>query len=386
MIAYNTQWLDSLAVKEQARKWYYQGLISGTQLQTSESKFPSHFYTPNIFVRIGLGIFCWILVSSVFGLFGMALIDSFQNTTSSGVVCLLFSGALFAALEFFIKDKKYYKAGIDDALLYLALSLAITGICLIFSPLFKDHTILYCIVAFPFLAAAALRYTDTVASAFAFACMVAFVFLLLKEATFTARLIPVFCMLLSAGVYYIIKRLSIHDKLRYWKDCLMVLEACSLLLFYVSGNYFVVEDVGEMLFTGFHIPFSFIFWLFTAITPLAYTYFGLKNHDRLLLRTGLIMIAFSVLTFKYYFSLGHHEMTLTIAGTILVAVAYFCIRYLKHQSGRFTYVEDRSDENHGFNHVEALIISQTAGAPTAAEPQFDFGGGKFGGGGAGGNY
>jgi uncharacterized membrane protein YgcG len=98
------------------------------------------------------------------------------------------------------------------------------------------------------------------------------------------------------------------------------------------------------------------------------------------------MIAFSVLTFKYYFSLGHHEMTLTIAGTILVAVAYFCIRYLKHQSGRFTYVEDRSDENHGFNHVEALIISQTAGAPTAAEPQFDFGGGKFGGGGAGGNY
>jgi uncharacterized membrane protein YgcG len=157
-------------------------------------------------------------------------------------------------------------------------------------------------------------------------------------------------------------------------------------LFYASGNYFVVEDVGEMLFPGFHMPFSFIFWIFTALTPLGYVYFGLKIHDRLLLRIGLLMIALSVLTFKYYFSVGHHEVTLTVAGAILLLVAYYAIRYLKNNSGKFTYQADRSDDNPGFQGTEALVIAQTASGSVVPEKDFGFGGGKFGGGGAGGNY
>ena len=39
MIAYNTQWLDALAVKTQSRKWYTSGLLSLTQLQEIEANF-----------------------------------------------------------------------------------------------------------------------------------------------------------------------------------------------------------------------------------------------------------------------------------------------------------------------------------------------------------
>jgi hypothetical protein len=314
----------------------------------------------------------------------MALFDS--SAAITGCICLFFSGGLLFALEFFIRENHYYKAGIDDILLYMALGMAITGLCVIFSPLFDESTVLYCLLAFPLLVMAAIRYVDTLVSALAFACLVAIVFLVFKESTITARLIPLACMLLSAGIYMGIRQNKKREELRFWTDCLIVVEAGCLILFYASGNYFVVEDLGEMLFPGFHIPFSFIFWIFTAFTPLAYVYFGLKNHDRLLLRIGLLMIALSALTLKHYFSLGHHEVTLTISGALLMLVAYYCIRYLKNYPGQFTYEADRFEENSEFENTESLIIAQTAGSPSISEKGFDFGGGKFGGGGAGGNY
>jgi hypothetical protein len=331
-----------------------------------------------------LGIFCWIAASSLLGLFGMGFFES--SVVTNGMVCLFFGGGMFAALEFFIRQNKYYRAGIDDALLYMALSMVITGMSLLFSSLFKENAVLYCLLALPFLLTAAIRYTDTVVSALAFACLVAIVFLLFKESSLLSELIPLTCMLLAAGIYSVIRRNKERKELRFWADCLQVAEAACLILFYASGNYFVVEDVGEMLFPGFHMPFSFIFWIFTALTPLGYVYFGLKIHDRLLLRIGLLMIALSVLTFKYYFSVSHHEVTLTVAGAILLLVAYYAIRYLKNNSGKFTYQADRSDDNPGFQDTEALVIAQTASGSVVPEKDFGFGGGKFGGGGAGGNY
>lgn len=384
MIAYNTQWLDALAVKTQSRKWHNSGLLSLTQLQEIEANFQAGFYTPNIFVRIGLGIFCWILVSSILGLLSMTLFDS--STGAAGGLCLFFSLGILAALEYLIRKNSYYKAGIDDALLYMALSMAIAGISLLFSSLFEKNEIFYFLLALPLLVAAAVRYADTVATTLAFVCLVAIVFMLLKESSLLARLIPLACMLVSAGIYYGIWQQKSRYDFRFWSDCLLVLEACCLLLFYVSGNYFVVDELGEELIPGFHIPFKSIFWIFTAATPLVYIYFGLLKHNRLLLRIGLLIIALSVLTFKSYFSLGHHEVTLTIAGFLLVIIAYFSIRYLKNNKSPFTYAEDKTDETVAYNQLEALLIAQTSGAPAAPEKQMDFGGGRFGGGGAGGNF
>jgi hypothetical protein len=386
MIAYNTQWLDALAIQRQSKNWYRKGLLSSIQLQEIQQKFESHFYTPNLFIRIGLGIFCWILISSIFGLLGVTLIENFQNETSTGIVCVLFSVLLLMALEFVIKEKKFYQAGIDDALLYMAVILAIVGISLLCAPLFEKYEVLYFLAALPILIVAAVRYTDTVGAAFSFACSTVIIFYLLKENSEVAKFIPFACMLFSAGIYYLIRTYRRQEALRFWNNCLTVLETCSLILFYISGNYFVVEDIGEQLFPGFSIPFSWIFWIFTAVVPFAYIYIGLKKKDRLLLRVGLLLMAISVITFKYYFSLGHYEVTLTIGGAILLAFAYFAINYLKNKPGRYTYTEDLSENELSLEHTEAILIAQTAGAPTAPDKGFDFGGGRFGGGGAGGNY
>ncbi|QHT67786.1 hypothetical protein GXP67_14650 [Rhodocytophaga rosea] len=386
MIAYNAKWLDALAVQAQAWKWYKKGWLPQQQWEDVRTKFQTGFYTPNIFVRIGLFIFTWILVSSVFGLFGLTLLDGFDSQTGAAIICMVFSGGCFFLLEMFIKEKKYYQAGIDDALLYTAGGFAISGICLLLEPVLDDHFIFYLLLIFPLLVAITIRYVDRLAALLAYATLAGILFLALEPFPFTRALIPFACLVFSGVSYFQIKKIKQREELRYWLGCLEMAEACSLVLFYMSGNYFVVTEVGEMLFPGYALPFSILVFILTALIPLVYVYAGLKNFDRLLLRLGLIMIALSVLTFKYYFSLGHHEVTLTIAGAIMVGIAYGCIRYLKKNPTPYTYQEDISDETPSFSQAESLIHAQTFGPSVVPEKDFDFGGGKFGGGGAGGQY
>lgn len=388
MIAYNTQWLDALSVKEQAGKWYKKGLITQPQWQEIQARFVSGFYSPNFFVRIGLFFFCWILTSSTFGLIGVSLISAISDDElGAGIVLLLFSGLLFFALERFIKDQKYYCAGIDDALLYMALSSGIGGLCLCFEPFLENHVTLYLLLSLPILIMAAIRYTDMLLTCLSYLCAMGILFLVAESNNFTRIIISFLCMLFSGAVYIIIRKNKAREELRFWADCLMIIEACSLITFYLSGNYFVVKELGESLFPGYTIPLAFLFYVFTAIMPLVYVFVGLKNKDRLILRIGLIMVAVSVLTFKYYFSLGHHEITLTIAGAIMVAVAYLAIRILKKNVYGLTYKEDLSSEDSpGYFNAEALLVAQTFGPQLTPEKEFEFGNGKFGGGGAGGNY
>ena len=101
-----------------------------------------------------------------------------------------------------------------------------------------------------------------------------------------------------------------------------------------------------------------------------------------MLIAGLIITVASAFTFKYYFSLGHPELILTVAGTLLILIAYFSIKYLSIPKHGLT---DEADKN--YKELEALVIVQSF-AKTGAAPDSDlkFGGGEFGGGGAGNNF
>ncbi len=57
MIAYNTTWLDALLTRDVARKWHQKGLLSDEQWKVVQERYQAHFYTPNVFVRIGLAFF-----------------------------------------------------------------------------------------------------------------------------------------------------------------------------------------------------------------------------------------------------------------------------------------------------------------------------------------
>jgi hypothetical protein len=388
MIAYSSQWLEALQVRRQAARWHRKNLIGTAQYEAILAAYPVGFYTPNVFVRIGLAIFCWVLVSSAFGIFSFIILSDSGGGAAVGVGLLFFGGGLLVALESIISAKHHYRSGIDDALLYVALSCFIGGLCLLVPGLDEDFLAL-CIVALPVLTFGAVRYIDKLVTVLAFLCLSAVVFLTVLETGTAGRtVLPFVLMAYAAAGYLGVRRLKGLPALRLWGDCLNVLEGLCLIAFYVSGNYFVIQMLSEAMFDQPDVPMAFVFYAFTAVVPVLYLFFGLRQRDRLLLRAGMVLLVLSVLTFRYYFSLGHPEIMVTVAGAVLVVFAYVAIRLLKRGDLPFTYTQD-AEEPEEDQELESFVISETF-ARSAQGPvpvgENPFGGGRFGGGGSGGNY
>lgn len=398
LIAYPLQNFDDVAVKETAAKWHKRGLIEKDSLQQIEAHNPLGLYSPGIFTRIGIFIFTWIGYSALSGfvalLFG-GFIEQLNFEDYITPYLLLNTIVVFAVLEFVIRDKKAYKAGIDDALLYGGLGLLFGLIIKVVFGIDDDFStetmLILSFMAFGIFTFAAIRYVDMLVAACAYACLLATVFLALSLTGEIGKMLMSFVlMLVSAGVYFYVKKLNQKHEDRFWSDPLWLIELLSLLVFYIAGNYFVVRSLSEEMFNmhlaeGEDIPLAFIFYIFTAAVPLVYVWKGLQHKDRTMLTSGLILVAVAVLTFKYYFSLGHPEISLTIAGAVMILVAYFATRYFRTPQFGITYAEDKAIEK-GMLNFESVIIGQTVSAGTHAEHGFEFGGGKSGGAGADGDF
>jgi len=73
-----------------------------------------------------------------------------------------------------------------------------------------------------------------------------------------------------------------------------------------------------------------------------------------------------------------------ISGFFLVLICWLLIRYLKRNPINFTFIEENEND---FNlNGEAILISQSLGTSQTHEQEMKFGGGEFGGAGAGGEY
>ncbi|MCC6186348.1 MAG: hypothetical protein IT256_04270 [Chitinophagaceae bacterium] len=205
-----------------------------------------------------------------------------------------------------------------------------------------------------------------------------------------------FCfMVVSVVIYEISEKYKSKEELRFWTECFATLQSVALMLFYLAGNYFVIREAsieyfGLQIPKGGDIPLAFFFYLFTAVVPLLYIFWGLRKKQKLQLWVGLVLVAASILTFKYYFSLGHPEITLTIVGAVMMLLAYFSIRYLKSPKHGITFDEDEDESEYLNSNTEAIIIAQNMSAqPDGVDMNTNaegFGGGSSGGGGAGSSY
>jgi hypothetical protein len=261
MIAYSSQWLEALQVRRQAATWHRKSLINAVQLETILNAHPVAFYTPNVFVRIGLAIFCWVLMLSATGVFSGLLFSS--SEVGTGVMLLLFGGGTLVGLEYVIRENRHYRSGIDDMLLYMALGFILSGFALMMS--LYDKPLALCMVALPVLTFGAVRYIDKLVTVLAFLCLSAVVFLTVLKTGSAGRIVlPFVLMAYAAAGYFAVRRFKGRPKLRLWSACLDVLEGLCLLTFYVSGNYFVIQMLSEAMFDQPAVPMAFVFYGFTA--------------------------------------------------------------------------------------------------------------------------
>jgi len=388
MIAYNQQWLDGLMARASALQWHKKSLLNDEQWQLIQDHYPAGFYTPNVFIRIGLGFFCCILIGAMQSFLWMiVLLSSDGNILLPviGVLTVLLGISCLAGLEFVIRGRHHYASGIDDVLLYAGIGQVLTGIFLV--PEGFDTMLPYFVVALPLLVAGAVRYTDRLLTFLAYICLLAIALLVVGEIPELALyLLPLTGILFSVGIYMLVKRYQQQADWRYWSGNLHILEVMSLITFYTSGNYWVVQQGAESFFELSVVPMAWFFWVFTFGVPAVYLYKGLRNKDRVMLWIGLGCVAVAVFTFRAYFQVLPMAKAASIAGAFLFTVAYFSIRYLKRGVAGYSY-QPEDTQKPLFVEAETLVIAQTFGSDTQTdEPDLSFGGGKMGGGGAGGDY
>ena len=382
--AYNPAWLRNLHIIKACKSWVDHELITADQLIAIRQEHPSDFYHPNLFIRILLFAATLIALSGVTGLVALMFGELIDNETAAATLMLLYGIASFVVLDrVFIHNSRHYKSGVTEAVLYHAIGFTICGAAWMSD---FDATVItfLCLVVFAF---AAFRYLDLISTVCAFGALAYFIFSQLYQAGgIMQQIIPIALIVLFTPGYFLIKRIQKSPKTEAWDDVLLVLESLSLLLVYAAGNYLVVRELSESLMglsvePGSDIPFAFLFYGLTVIIPVVYLYFGLKQKDLVLIRVSLLVVAFSVFTFKYYFSLGHPEISLTLAGALLLTVTLSLFRYLKTPRNGYTR-ENLLKEKWANANLESFIVSQTLGGNEVTAPEQQGGGGSFGGGGS----
>lgn len=389
MIAYNKKELEKLAIVTEAETWFQSGIINPDQWKIIQAEYSSNLYHPPFWLRIILFLATIVGVYSAIGFFISIIINGFNDIGDvyQGIMFFIGVGSFILLELVAIKEKKHYKSGVTEALLYMGLSNLIIG------ALGADmNEYLY---AFSVLIAgliAAIRYLNLIGEVTAVGAVAFFVFQGFYDLGGYFKAIIPFAFILVFGTgYFLSQKFQKTNSLAFYKDTFIILDSLLLAMVYAGGNYFIVRELSiEMMnlqiTDGEDIPFGILFHITTVIIPIAYLYFGIKRKELHLIRIGILTTFASVITFKYYYSLGHPEITLTIAGAVTVGLTIWVLNYLKSIKKGFTREKLLSDKWDNINAESVLISSTMGGNVTPEKTGNEFGGGEFGGGGAGGEY
>ncbi|MCF0068956.1 hypothetical protein LZD49_00645 [Dyadobacter sp. CY261] len=374
--AYNETWVENLHIQHQAAEWKSKNLLTDEQEEEVIAQFEEKFYRPGIFVKIGLFIFAVVACSFFVGFLSLFIYDTGSEIGFS-TLSLLCCGCFVFFLEYLIKTKNLFHSGVDNALLYSAVTAAIVPVFLLFehAPLW-----IYCLVALTIVIPATLRYADLLGALAIFGLIFTLLADLMMKFPLGKALLPFGVMLISAGIYLVARKSTDI----YYRECRQILEALSLVTFYLGGNYLVVRELNAII-SGLNvsiapqIAFAPVFYFFTLAIPVAYIAAGLKKANRIIFVIGLLAFAFSVYTYSHYFVALTVSQGLALAGTLMILVSVLLIKYL--HTPRYG-ISDEQNRKNDLADLQALITARHLGA-TPAEPGLEFGGGTFGGGGAG---
>lgn len=395
MLTHKRAHLEALARHRAVRRWADDGLIGKEASAALLARFPQPFYSPNVFIRIGL--FAFGLVCAASGL-GLAFLTQAGRSRETGIgILLLIYGALCLGLRERLArraPKPFFRAGLEEAAGYFGLGCVVSGSLLIVHYHGDPHAGLGLFLAALFALAAA-RYADRLLAA---ASLAAAVFALLDAGRALGAagvyLLPPAVIALASALAYGCGRASRSRALMPWSSVWGTLRLLALLLAYAGGNYFVVRELGGALLGGgpgpaADIPFAWAFYAYTFVTPIAYLYRGLRAKDRLFLDAGLIAVAAAVLTYKAYHDVLSIETGLVLAGLGLLGAGWASLRVFRPVRFGISAAAERRTSRAGLMDAESLAAWDLLGngaAPGKVPDGFQGGGGNFGGGGAQGGF
>jgi len=250
MIAYNKSWVDALIVKAFSKKLLQKQLLTESQYQLVKEKFFENFYTPNIFICIGLFFFTFILVSCSAALVIWVSIDYIKSASAAAGLALFLSFAMLISLEFIIKSLRHYNSGVDNAFLYIASISFVTGIFLVFID-YKEYKavlpiLIMCLV---FFMSASIRYGDKILTILAFLCASGIIFrLVIMSESFLFSYMPFILFLFGLACYFFSINILKKSIYRYRHAQMQTLKMCCLIFMYLFLNLSFIKDLYFLYF------------------------------------------------------------------------------------------------------------------------------------------
>ena len=384
MQAYKNSSLYNKYVRQQASEAFRSKSISAASYEKIVQAHSFDLYTPNYFIRIALGLLT--IVAVLFSTLLIWLISGASGDNATVVLLILTALICYTALELFVRSRQYYNAGIDNVLM-CSVVIYILSVFLI-----NDYANSYIITSVFMLILClwlCIRFTDAFMAMLSCCSLLLLVFFIcMKMGDVAKTIVPFILMITSAIVYFITKKLLNKQQSLFYDFCLKSVLFLTLIIFYTSGNYFIVKELSDKIFpdsTGNSIPLGSFFWIFTITIPPAYLFWGILKKDILFIRTGIGLIAATIFTIRYYYTFFPAEIEMLVIGILVIATSYVLIKHLRTPKHGFSFEKDAYNKN-DLRNAEALIIAQVFGKKTSETKGFEFGGGSSGGGGATGNY
>jgi len=388
MTFYTKQQLDNLLLLQQTEQAMEEGLVSAENAQAIRKELGASLYAPNLFIRIGLFILTNLAAAFAMGSISAFLFSTLLNENNYHVLGYFMGLISIGALEMLLRANKYYRAGVDDGLSWMACSFLGLGI----SPLMEKHPIVFFGILFLILFIASIRYLNEV---LAIGAVITLFFLTYHIAAAqggkSLDFLPFIFFTLAILLVFLVERIRYRLDLRHWDYWHRAVHAISLLLVYASINYYAVREgsillLHKKLLPEQQIPLGGFFWFLTFLIPVFFVVSGLRKKQPIKYRIGLLTLAISFITLRNYYHFTALEIILSITGAGLLVIGYFLVRYFKENMHGYSYHPGSTTSELNLANLEALVIGEGMGGSGQPSSGKEFGGGSSGGAGASGRF
>lgn len=282
MTFYTKQQLDNLLLLQQTEQAVEEGLVTAENAQAIRKELGTSLYAPNLFIRIGLFILTNLAAAFAMGSISAFLFSTLLNENNYHVLGYFMGLISIGVLELLLRANKYYRAGVDDGLSWMACSFLGLGI----SPLFEKHPIVFLGVLFLILVTASIRYLNEVLSIGAvLALFLLTYYTAAEQGGQTLDFLPFIFFALALLIVFLVEKIRHRPEFRHWIYWHRAVHAISLLLVYASINYYAVREGSILLLhknlrPEQQIPLGVFFWFLTFLIPIFFLVSGLRKNSR----------------------------------------------------------------------------------------------------------
>jgi len=390
---------ETVRARKLLRDWTDDGFLTQAQYRVLEQETVFELHTTNIFLRLVLFFFTVIIVAA-----GAALIFviSRPSEQTAGFFFLIFAAVCYAAAEIAVSQARLYRYGIEEALAVCSVGFLCAGMQFaLFSGSYssKPNAAQFLIPAVG--AVFSLWIWRRFGLSYAF--LAAMIFVLFLPGYWTSShsaqhlIVAVFYAAGLVGVASVRPR----HRFDYIEEAYSVVEAFLWLGIYLAINLKVSSlDLPGHSWSGTRVapefakPFYWATWVLIWCLPPIVLVRGIRQKDRFVVAVGAIIAILTFVSNKPYLGWQRHTWDPMLMGILLTGVAVFTRRWLARGPGGirhgFTAARlsgrDQRWINVGSTVFGTLSPHATVPSPQTNSPDFRFGGGHSGGGGASGEF